>query len=577
VRSLIPCVLTTAAGFGAAYWIFASSNPVETHVPLGTATAASASSTEGQVATHSSFAQEAPAPFAGDLRDAVNSDDPFVAASRVMAWLKSATAEDFARLAQDPKNFPAPDFSGFSGQFSAAYFEAFAARWFEVDPDAITAIRRLHEGLRKGQSQEGGLLMAVARIQPELVLNSETEQEGRRLSAASQVAFRTIAEKDPNKARSFLGRLPENLRKEAEGSIIAGIAVRDPLSAISLARNLDPDQSSHVYATIAQAASRIGPGMVRQVFAASEGRIERSSGIVDLLFEQPELAAELNFAPGKAPASWQFYGDAELLQKADAATPEERDEIKARFDQMPEHIRGPIGAALVAAWARTQPREAIEWAIQHAKPDDPASPVNQAPHHAFLRWIHVDRPGALAWLRSLPPSPLRDTIGTNASSYFAEDGELEVALEICKPTGSVVDRSAVTHLAEIYAKSDLSAAAAWIAKLPEASIDEEAISKVIEPWLQKDPAAVGGWLETLPAGTVRDTALKSFVKKTAYQSASAGVAWTETIEDQKLRTDAAFFVYGAYSLEDPTRAREWIANLAGLDENRKARFLRRLP
>ena len=76
----------------------------------------------------------------------------------------------------------------------------------------------------------------------------------------------------------------------------------------------------------------------------------------------------------------------------------------------------------------------------------------------FMTKYLVDRSGALAWFRGLPPSPLRDAMGTNASTFVAAGGEIEAAIELCRPTSAKTDHHATAHLAQIYAERDPAAA-----------------------------------------------------------------------------------------------------------------------
>jgi hypothetical protein len=576
VRSLLPSVLAAAAGFGAAYWFFAPS--VDTSLPL--APSAETGSTETKASDPSrqraNSPSEAPKPanFTGDLKTALAAEDPFLASAHVLAWVKSATAEDFAKFAKDPKSFPFPKLNRFSPQFHEAYFHAIAERWLAVDPDAFGAMRRVHAAFDRTDFYIANqFLGAAARLQPEAVLAKLEKETDHKLTFIRSETLRHLAETDAKKARSLLQYIPEKDKKGAEAAIICGIASSDPLSAAALAREVDEQQAYSIYRAIASAAERIGPGMLRQVIAAGEGRIEKhAEAMPALLFQHPDLAGDLKASP---ESNFPLFTDLDFFQKADLASAETRSRLLANYNQLPDGTREQVGAALAATWARTDPQAAAAWALEHAKPNDPDSIANHATHYAFLRWSQADRPAALAWLRSLPDSPLRKAVGTHASTFLAEEGQMEAALELFRPSGSPADQRATAHLAQIYAPRDPAAAAQWLAKLPEESVNEAAVAKVLEAWYPQNSAACAEWVESLPPGSRRNEALKAFIANAAAEGAAGAAAWIETIDDPKFRQNAAETIYYSFKRENPNQARVWLDQLQGVDEAWKAQFLRR--
>ncbi len=177
-------------------------------------------------------------------------------------------------------------------------------------------------------------------------------------------------------------------------------------------------------------AERIGPGMVRQVFAAADGRLDNVRELPELLLRYPDLAAEIK---SDAKSVWAGKYPHEQQAAADRLPPEERARLLAAYDTLPAGARDDLATALASSWARTDPRAAADWALAHAKTEDRKNAANGAAQQVFLRWVNNDTDAALAWWRALPASPLREALGNEASTFVAEAGDLDTALALYHP------------------------------------------------------------------------------------------------------------------------------------------------
>ena len=577
VRSLIISTIAALLGLGVGHWFLRPSAAVPTDPPKPAPPTANALATPDQPKQGSDGALKTKPLFTGTLHDALGEMNPLSAAQRVEAWLARATAADFAALAQDPSKFPNTSFNAFQHEFRDAFNTAFLTRWLELDPNASDAILRIHASMGKSDNYDATEFMkAVARVRPQLVLEKAKPEFATRkhLTQPEFEAIQELARRDVDSARSFGKTLPEVLQPFAEAAIIRAIAERDPLAALAMAKTQNPKPVGTAAAIIA-AAERIGPGVLRQVFAHDDGLLDSSPDLQRLLLKYPDLARDIQPPAIAKPPSFHLYIPDDLLHQADVATPEERTAALARYEEMPAETRDSVAAALVASWARTEPKEAATWALAHARFDEANASGNQAAHFAFLRWIQTDRAAALDWFRALPASPLRDAMGTNASTYLAEDGDLKVAQELNRPTADKNDRYATAHLVQLVAERDPAAAAEFLARAPESGVSSEAISALLHEWYPQDKEATAQWIESLPPGTRRDEALKNFATKVSRDSPEAAAAWTETIADQRLRQQAAGWTFYALKRENPGRALEWIRNLPGVDDAWRSRLLRR--
>lgn len=506
------------------------------------------------------------------LSKALEGDDPLASAGPALAWLEAATLEDFQNLAADPEKFPFPAFREFQNDFRSAFFNTLVDRWLRLDPDgAWEAMKRVQDLWTKQLGPTNDLYSAAACVRPEWVLErTPVTSDNGHLERYAGTALMRLAARDASAARRFLSRLPDpTMRRNAEVTIARGIAQSDPLTAVAIARQMKEDS---LYDTALSAAEKIGPGMVRQVVLAAGGKLDGSYQIPWLLLRDPDLAADLAGTGG-----YRFAGfTQDLSRHAERISPEERARVLAGYATLPDGMRDDIATVLVSSWARTEPRQAAEWALAHAQPQERASPANRAATQAFLRWANTDADAALAWWRALPPSPLRDALGTEASTFIAEAGQLDAAIELFRPSSKKVDEDITAHLAQYIAARDPAEAAAWLASLPADVLTEKAVRHVVRKWYAEESEAVARYVEQLPAGPRRDQALTSFIGEAARQSPSGASEWVETITEPKLRQQAALAVYQHWWGTDAAAAQAWMRALQGVDREWHERFLRRM-
>lgn len=168
------------------------------------------------------------------------------------------------------------------------------------------------------------------------------------------------------------------------------------------------------------------------------------------------------------------------MEHATHMPPEERARVLKGYGTLPAGLREDIGAALASSWARTEPRQAAEWALTQARPEERGHPANRAADQVFLRWVNNDAAAALAWWRSLPASPLRDAFGTSASTFVAESGDLDAALELFRPSSDKSDADVTEHLAQFLTDRDPAKAWAWLRDLPDGTAVGQAMRNVVQ-------------------------------------------------------------------------------------------------
>ena len=229
---------------------------------------------------------------------------------------------------------------------------------------------------------------------------------------------------------------------------------------------------------------------------------------------------------------------------------------------------------MASAWARTNPGAAAKWALSYARPQERTHVENRAVKNVFLRWINNTPDEALAWWRMLPASPLRDDLGASASTYIAEGGALDLALEMVEPAAGHADPDLLGQMGQLLAARSPDEAATWLTSLPEEADTKIAAKLVMQAMYRKQPSSAAEFLTRLPRGEGRDRMITGFIEQAALQSPVEAAEWVTLIDDPHSRRDAASVIYLQWRERSPAAAQEWIRTLTGVDPEWHARFLR---
>ncbi len=567
MRPIILSIVTAAAGFAVARTAFPPASVVA--VP----TVAKSEPTQFAGEPPPAVAMRGPEkPTRETLRAALKEKDVFRASRTALAWVETATVDDFRAFVKDPKKFPRMYFAGFDDEFQKAFLNALVDRWLTLAPEDL-------DWLPKDDEHYKEFLAGAVHTKPELVL-AWLSVKGKQIPRDYTHAFESLGAKDHQAAPRFLESVQDPKSKRTfEFAIIRGLAKADVFAAAAFLPEPQPTGDKPDYehrntiTDIVKAAESAGLGVLRQIFATANGKYDDCSELPRLLLHYPDLAEDIALRGGKMPEASSGGNTARLIHDADQTPPETRAKMLAGYDKLPAVGRDELCGALACAWARTEPRAAADWALAHAKVDDSDSAANSAAHYVFLRWVSSDSPAAFEWWQSLPPSPMRDMIGMEASTRYAEDGDFETAQKMFRPVAGKMHEQATSHLASLLAKRDPASAAAWLASLPPDIPPEDAIAGVTARYFNRDPEGAARWLEALPAGFMRDQAHKQFAIKTAQFDPASAAEFLGKISDPKIRTNAVQWIIYPWQAEDPVAAREWVLNQPWIDENFRATFL----
>ncbi len=491
-------------------------------------------------------------------------EDPFSAAVRAQEWVDSATLADLRRLAANSESLERRFWEWHLDSF---FLDALAARWIALDPEgAIPAMKPIAE-MQEKREDTCTIYTAAAQLRPTLILDEAALiNKSGHLSQATDRALQVLASKNANAARRYLDRFTEpGVRREAEISIAKGMAENDPVVAVTMSQRLNAPDLIEV---AVEKAEKLGVAEIQRVLTAAAGHLEEID-LPRLLIKHPDLASLTGVGAGKPNDSLAYYRRA----AAQAASPEERERLLEQYDSLPAETRESLGAVLAVAWARTEPQKAAEWALAYADPVQDATGPNLAADKVFVRWFTQDPKAAFAWWQALPPSKMRESLGNDVSTYVADAGEIDRALELFHPH-SDADWMIATQLAQTVANKDPAKAANWLAALPDATNLQDAAKSVIAKWYPRQPGAVAQWVEGLPPGRLRDQAMDGYILEIAQQSPPDAANHLDSIDDRELRLNATERVYGEWRATDPKAARNWLAQVDTVDEVWRARMLR---
>ncbi len=494
-----------------------------------------------------------------------------------MAVIDAMTEEDFREFSQTVYPSLAPGGYGHDDELNSAFMDALIARWVEVDPNgALAGIRAKESKLVKENSRmvDAGLyLAAYARLHPRALLEEMPQGatwDG--LDGTFRTAFRALGERDAAAAREYLDRITDpKLRRQAEASIAIGVAKNDPVAAVALAHELD-DRS--VLEAALASAERIGPGILRQVVAANDGRIFEYIRWTELVLRHPD--EDWSSLAGKLPD--QITGATiEAIAETTRLTPEARQHLLERLDQFPPAVRRHVETAVMMGWSRREPREAVEWALAHARPTDAEAPENMRVQTAFFALQGNDLAMAEDWCLNLPDSPLRDQLANTVAASHARVGDLEKARLLFRPDAGNKSAGVAAAIAAAQAENDPVGAASWLVSIAPDTDVSKAIVPVIESWVGSDAEAAARWLEAQPVGALREAGLKAFARSASETDPVAASAWVQLITDFETRRQATEAVLRQWNRTDPAAADEWLRSLPNVDERWRQHLLRQRP
>jgi hypothetical protein len=226
---------------------------------------------------------------------------------------------------------------------------------------------------------------------------------------------------------------------------------------------------------------------------------------------------------------------------------------------------------------KSNPEAAVSWAASL-----PAEQRSTLLKGFLSSWNDHDPESAIAWIQKETSNPatsaeVRSLMEESSRSFeirrLLDEGKMQDAMALVShetPYGNLAGM-----VAPKLARQDPVAAGEWVATLPASEASASAARSVAAWWAFGDPAAAAAWAERLPAGPARDGALSSMVEVFSEADAEKASHWVGLISDQKLRESGINGLFEKWVWNDPGAALDWLRGLPGVDDQWKARLIRR--
>ncbi len=165
---------------------------------------------------------------------------------------------------------------------------------------------------------------------------------------------------------------------------------------------------------------------------------------------------------------------------------------------------------------------------------------------------------ASQWAESLPDGALKGSAMSRIAESYAKKDPLAAAEWAQRFADKDYAAKAIEQVGGRWAQTNPAAAAGWLDNLPAGSGQTSGLRNVFDNWEDSDPAAAGKYLQAMPISPKRDSAVSGFATGIAWQNPQAAIAWAQDISDPGLRQTSLTRVGQVYFQRDPAAARAWL-------------------
>jgi hypothetical protein len=433
-----------------------------------------------------------------------------------------------------------------------------------------------------------------AAADPEAVFAWLESADSRRLPD-SPVAFRPLAQSDPERLLAMANTMPASARTNAQRAALQAIAEADAEAAIALLASMPPSANQdQLLQTIAQSYGRQNPELA---LAWADGlsppsNNARASVIQGIAAVNIDRALDIVVADaqtansglaglgitGRLPSSLSLMMSLTMLGNDDQI-----ERVVDRLAGIDNPAMGSMISSAMSRWSRTDPNAALNWALNNADRIDASAFSNMANEMA-----NTDIDLALATMARLPPAQRAGWFEGVASGvarydvnqalsllnrYQGEPGYAEaygaVVNQLAQlnpaaaasmlsdaPAGSANSlMSASFWVAREWTMSDPAAAANWATTLSDPSTQSRSLSQVAQVWAEQDPDAARQWLLGLTSGVARDAALEGYISSAA-QRGEFDPRLLDAYSTPQLAQQAAYQAITRIGRTDPAAARQ---------------------
>ena len=233
------------------------------------------------------------------------------------------------------------------------------------------------------------------------------------------------------------------------------------------------------------------------------------------------------------------------------------------ISELPAAIQPDVTAELSSIWAGRNALQAARWALGLTGDSE----KNIALNSSLPKLMEQDPAAAAAIWQADPNVQHRDQSLTDLAVIWGQADPQAAANWLLSQPESDATTSAMQHLVEFTARSDLGSGRSLLEKLPAGEVRDKCISLYLDVWAEQSPAAALDWaasqvadansmarlsqefqrvaastpaaafneLANLPSGPNRDAAIAAVVNVTGQQNPDLTIAWINQIANPELR------------------------------------------
>lgn len=457
-----------------------------------------------------------------------------------------------------------------------------AQRWADLDPRRAFGVARELDDEPLRRALESAALRALARTAPDeafahfATLDSDSQQ----LEALGGTLIE-LARADPERLLGRVADLPADARRLAENAAIQQLAARDPLAALRYVERLSGPEREGMLQVVARsygmrdaaaalAWARSQPGRDILVGSVIGGVAERDPN------RAVDLALELSSPMERMRA-------VQMAIMTGARQDDAAEAMATRL--LAADDGGAMAYNAVQMWASRSPDRAMSWLLangQSAPPNvftaigqqlaqrDPRGAVaytTQVPSAARSAWVfgvaqgyaQNDPQGAVNWVGQFRGEEwYASSAITIAQTLAQRDGAAAARLVDqleTKPVGPQAQQLA-NIIAVNWANREPAAAAAWALDRPTEQERTAAVRSAVGVWSMRDVDGATQWALALPQGATRDTALAGVLQATVSRGPSGlDTRVLNAFASEAARQQAVMQVVQGLAYADPARAR----------------------
>ena len=230
--------------------------------------------------------------------------------------------------------------------------------------------------------------------------------------------------------------------------------------------------------------------------------------------------------------------------------PDEFQEAAAQAERLPLRYRNAYLIALAAHWAKTDPKEALDFANQISDGEIKFAAIAAA----LDTWIALSPEVALPWLRDDPGSKSKGLAWRAVSVLMKQDPAQALAYVRTFPQGAARPYS-YQSIFETWTKRDPQVAAAAAVGLPPGEVRNAALGYVAGEWAGRDPKAALAWVDGISETRFREELKFKVIQKWCEKDNDAVRAWARQVGDKTLKGRIENMAWSILTSRDPAEAR----------------------